>query len=102
MDNIKEILKDDNKFEDLLTKFDDDSQYFHEDTCSAIFTNKDGARSDTLTDSITFRDSDLGTRMDLNIGDAAYIFDTFLDLCPEAIDFFNKFIEYRNLKIVKV
>jgi hypothetical protein len=40
--------------------------------------------------------------MDLNIDDAAYIFDTFLDLCPEAIDFFNKFIEYRNLKIVKV
>ena len=26
MDNIKEILKDDNKFEDLLTKLDDDSQ----------------------------------------------------------------------------
>ena len=102
MNDIKEILKDDNKFGDLLTKLDDDSQYFHEDTCSAVFTNKDGVRSDTLTDSITFRDSDLGTRMDLNIGDAAYIFDTFLDLCPEAIEFFNKFIEYRNLKIVKV
>ena len=102
MNDIKEILKDDNKFEDLLTKLDDDSQCFHEDTCSAVFTNKDGTKSDTLTDSITFRDSDTGTRMDLNIGDAAYIFDTFLDLCPEVIEFFNKFIEYRNLKIVKV
>ena len=102
MNDIKEILKDDNKFEDLLTKLDDDSQCFHEDTCSAVFTNKDGTKSDTLTDSITFRDSDTGTRMDLNIGDTAYIFDTFLDLCPEAIEFFNKFIEYRNLKIVKV
>ena len=102
MNDIKEILKDDNKFEDLLTKLDDYSQFFHEDTCSAVFTNKDGTKSDTLTDSITFRDSDTGTRMDLNIGDAAYIFDTFLDLCPEAIEFFNKFIEYRNLKIVKV
>lgn len=102
MDDIKEILKNDNKFEDLLVKLDEDSQYFHEDTCSVVFVNKDSVRSDTLTDSITFRDSDLGTRMDLNIGDAAYIFDTFLDLCPEAIEFFNKFIEYKNLKIVKV
>ena len=102
MNDIKEIFKYDNKFEDLLTKLYDDSQCFHEDTCSAVFTNKDGTKSDTLTDSITFRDSDTGTRMDLNIGDAAYIFDTFLDLCPEAIEFFNKFIEYRNLKIVKV
>ena len=102
MDDIKEILKNDNKFGDLLAELDEDSQYFHEDTCSVVFVNKDGARSDTLTDSITFRDSDLGTHMDLNIGDAAYIFDTFLDLCPEAIGFFNKFIEYKNLKIVKV
>ena len=44
MDNIKEILKDDNKFEDLLIKLDDDSQYFHEDTCSVVFSNKDGAK----------------------------------------------------------
>ena len=97
-----EYLKEVFKLSNRDVKLDVDSQYFHEDTCSAIFTNKDGAKSDTLTDSITFRDSDTGTRMDLNIGDAAYIFDTFLDLCPEAIDFFNKFIEYRNLKIVKV
>ena len=40
------------------------------------------------------------TRMQLNIGDAAYILDTFLDLCPEAIEFFNKFIEYRGMEIV--
>ena len=92
---------EDNKFDQLLEELDKDSQYFHEDTCSAVFTNKDGARSDTITDSITFRDSDTGARMDLNIGDAAYIFDTFLDLCLESIEFFNKFIEYRNLKIIE-
>ena len=64
---------EDNKFDQLLEELDKDSQYFHKNTCSAVFTNKDGARSDTITDSITFRDSDTGARMDLNIGDAAYI-----------------------------
>ena len=38
--------------------------------------------------------------MQLNIGDAAYIFDIFLDLCPESIEFFNKFIKYRGMEIV--
>lgn len=90
------------QFDELLEKLDKESQYFHEDTCSAIFTNGDGAISNTLDDSITFRDSDTLTRLSLNIGDAAYIFDTFLDLCPEAVDFFNKFIEYRGMKIVKI
>ena len=59
---------EDNKFDQLLEELDKDSQYFHEDTCSAVFTNKDGARSDTITDNI---------------------------------EFFNKFIEYRNLKIIE-
>lgn len=64
---------DDNKFDQLLEELDKDSQYFHEDTCSAVFTNKDGSRNNTITDSITFRDSDTGAHMELNIGDAAYI-----------------------------
>ena len=87
-------------FEVLLDELDKNSKYFHDCSCSATFVNADGATSNSLTDSITFRDADVGTRMQLNIGDAAYIFDTFLDLCPEAIEFFNKFIEYRGMEIV--
>lgn len=88
------------KFRQLLEDLDKDSQYFHDSTCSSVFQCESDNKSGTLTDTITFRDSDAQTRMKLNIGDAAYIFDTFLDLCHDSIDFFNKFIEYRNLKII--
>ena len=87
-------------FDELLNTLDKKSKYFHEVSCSCTYINEDGARSDELTDSLLFRDSDTGTIMDLNIADAAYIFDSFLDLCPSAVDFFNKFIEYRGLKII--
>jgi len=87
----------DNEFNILLEDLDNESKYFHEDTCSATYVH-----NSSLHDIITFRDSDEETRMDLNIGDVAYIFDSFLDIDEDkAIEFFNKFIEYRKLKIIK-
>lgn len=88
----------DNEFNILLEDLDNESKYFHENTCSATYNKQ----SISLHSIITFRDSDEETRMDLNIGDAAYIFDSFLDIDEnKAIEFFNKFIEYRKLKIIK-
>ncbi len=88
----------DKEFNILLEDLDNESKYFHEDTCSATYNKQ----SIPLHDIITFRDSDEETKMDLNIGDAAYIFDSFLDIDEdEVIEFFNKFIEYRELKIIK-
>lgn len=83
------------EFEEKLEKFEKESQYFHEDTCSATYhVNED------LSGYIVFRDSDLGTRMHLNIADAAYIFDSFLDTHQDkAIEFFNRYLDYRALKI---
>jgi len=87
----------DKEFNILLEDLDNESKYFHEDTCSATYK-----QSIPLHDIITFRDSDEETKMDLNIGDAAYIFDSFLDIDEDkVIEFFNKFIEYRGLKIIK-
>ena len=65
----------DKEFDILLEELDKDSKYFHEDTCSATYK-----RSTSLHDIITFRDSDE----------------------DNVIEFFNKFIEYRNLKIIKI
>ena len=89
----------DKEFNILLEDLDNESKYFHEDTCSATYNKQ----SIPLHGIITFRDSDEETRMDLNIGDAAYIFDSFLDIDEDknkVIEFFNKFIEYRGLKII--
>lgn len=87
----------DNEFNILLEDLDNESKYFHEHTCSATYIH------DSSHNIIRFRDSDEGTKMDLNIGDAAYIFDSFLDIDEDkdkVIEFFNKFIEYRGLKII--
>ena len=81
------------EFERLRDKFDKESEYFHDDTCSAVFDNKM-----SLDSTVHFRDENVS--MTLNIGDAAYFLDTFLNL-NGSVDFFNKFIEYRGIKIVK-
>ena len=89
------------QFNEILDKLDKQSSYFHEDTCSATYSTN----GESIYDIINFRDADTGSHIQFNIGDAAYIFDSFLDIDKDenvAIDFFNKFIEYRGLKIVKV
>jgi hypothetical protein len=95
----------DNEFNKLLDEFDINSNYFHNDTCSAMFVDstycdtKTGKRKFNITDRINY--SDINCDFTFNLGDATYIFDTFLEFGDEAIDFFNKYIEKRGLKLVK-